>query len=236
MRTAQSALQQRNELIDLVAAATKKVQVATSQHGKTTTALDSATKSLNEARTKRDAATAAASQCDAEESVRRADLEFREDEFELVRMQERLQHVNTADDAASQASAVVSATKITEQLRTKIRNAEIRLKTDQGILNSASPKFSITALESVPITFDGEALILNAGQTRTISVNETVSATIGSAAAVCVEPETSADALKQAVADAESALATACAQAGVANAGGGRSSMGLPPRREANAG
>ena len=218
MQTAQSALQQRNELIDQVAAAAKKVQDAKSQHDKTTAALDSATGSLNEARTKRDAATVTATRCDAEESIRRADLEFREEEFELVRMQERLQHVTAADDAAAQASAVVSATKITEQLRTKIRNAEVRLKTDQGILNSASPKFSITALESVPITIDGEALTLQACETRAISVNETVSARIGSFAEVCVEPGTSADALRQAVADAESALAKACAQAGVANA------------------
>ncbi len=217
MQTAQSGLQQRNELIDQAAASEKKVQDAKSQHDQTTAALDSATGSLSEARTKRDEATAMATRCDAEESIRRADLDFREEEFELVRMQERLQHVTLADDAAAQASAVVSATKITEQLRTKIRNAEVQLKTEQGILNSASPKVSITSLESVPIAINGEALALQAGQTRALSVNETVALKIGSVAEVRVEPGTSADTLKQAVADAESALAKACAQAGVAN-------------------
>ena len=88
MQTAQSGLQQRNELIDQAAASEKKVQDAKSQHDQTTAALDSATGSLSEARTKRDEATAMATRCDAEESIRRADLEFREEEFELVRMQE----------------------------------------------------------------------------------------------------------------------------------------------------
>jgi energy-coupling factor transporter ATP-binding protein EcfA2 len=218
VQRAQGALEQRNELIDQGAVSAKKVQDAESLHDQTAAALDSATESLSEARTKRDLATATATRRDAEESIRRADLEFREEEFELVRMQERLQHVTDADDAAAQASAIVSATKITEQLRNEIRTAEVRLKTEQGILNSASPKISITSLESVPITIDGEALTLQAGQAREFPVNETVSVRIGSVAEVRVEPGTSADALKQAVADAESALAKACAQAGVANA------------------
>jgi len=218
VQRAQGALEQRNELIDQQAASEKKVQDAKSLHDQTTAALNSATESLSEARTKRDLATATATSRDAEESIRRADLEFREEEFELVRMQERLQHVTDADDAAAQASAVVSTTKITEQLRTTIRNAEVRLKTEQGILNSASPKISITSLESGPIAIDGEALTLQAGQAREFPVNETVSVRIGSVAEVRVEPGTSADALKQAVADAESALAKACARAGVANA------------------
>jgi energy-coupling factor transporter ATP-binding protein EcfA2 len=218
MQSAQSALQQRNELIELAAASEEKVQEAKSLHDQTTAALDSATDSLSEARTKRDLATATATRRDTEESIRRADLEFREEEFELVRMQERLQHVTHADNAAAQASAVVSATKITEQLRTTIRNAEVRLKTEQGILNSASPKISITPLESVPIAINGEALTLQVGQARALSVNETVSVKIGVVAEVRVEPGTSADALRQKVADAEGALAKACAQAGVADA------------------
>ena len=217
MQTAQSALQQRNELIDQVAAAAKKVQEAKSQHDKTTAALDSATGSLNEARTKRDAATATATRCDAEESIRRADWEFREEEFELVRMKERLQHVTDADDAAAQASAFVSTTKITEQLRTKIRDAEVLLKTKQGILNSASPQFSITALESVSIAIGGEPITLEPGQARMLSVKEPVSATIGRVAEVRVEPGTSADTLRQAVVDAENALAKLFAQASVAS-------------------
>jgi len=216
-QTTKSALQQRNEMINLVTASSQKVQTAKTLNAKTTLALETATGALNAARTIRDAAVATATQCDAEELIRRADQEFRDEEFELVRMGERLQHVTSADIAAATASAVVSATKITEQLRTKIRNAEVKSKTEQGILNSASPQFTITALESVEVGIDGERLSLSAGQARTIAVSEAVSARIGSLVEVRVEPGANAETLSQAAADAESALAKACAQAGVAS-------------------
>lgn len=60
MQSAKSALQLRNELIELAAASEEKVQEAKSLHDQTTAALDSATESLSEARTKRDLATATA--------------------------------------------------------------------------------------------------------------------------------------------------------------------------------
>jgi hypothetical protein len=190
---------------------------AESKHGTITAALDAATSSLDEVRSKRDAAKNVANECDSEEATRRSDLEFREEEFELIRMKERLQHVTAADSAAAEASAVVSISKITEELRTKIRNADIRLKTEQGILNAASPKLTITALESVAISVDGDPFTLDAGQVRTLALKETVSATIGRIAEIRGEPGTSSDSLKQTVADAESSLAKLCAQSGVAS-------------------
>jgi AAA domain len=217
LQAATTEQQQRTEMINLVTATSQKVETAKAQSAKTTAVLESTTTTLNKARNVRDAAVTTASQCEVEEQLRRADQELRDDEFELVRMEERLQHVTSADAAAAAASAILSATKITEQLRTKIRNAEVKLKTEQGILNSASPQFTITAFEAVDVSIDGEPLTLSAGQVRTVAVSEPVSAKIGSMVELRMEPGTNAETLSQAVTNAESALAKACAEAGVAS-------------------
>ena len=215
MQATKRALQQRNDMINLVAAASKVVQAAKTQNAKTTAALDAAATTLSTARSTRDTAIATASRCDAEERIRRADQELRDQEFELLRMVERLQHVASADTAAATASAVVSATMITDQLRTKIRNAEVKLKTEQGILNSTSPQFTITALKSVEVVINGEPLTLSPGQVRMVPVSEPVSAKIGSMVELRVEPGTNAETLSQAATNAEGALAKACGEAGV---------------------
>ena len=215
LKTAQSALRERTDLIGEVVAAGKKVQDAKSQYDRTTTDLTESSSSLNEARTVRDQAALTATRYEEEESIRRADLDFREEEFELVRMTERLQHVTTAENSAELANTLVATVKITDQLRMKIRDAEVQLKTAQGILNSASPHLSITALDSVSISFGSELLKLEPGQSRKLLVKEPFFATIGNLAEVRVGPGTSADDLKQVVTDAENALGKLCAQAGV---------------------
>jgi len=215
MQSAKSALQQRNELIGLVKAAALKVEDATAQNIRTSGALASAAESLSSAKNTRDSASVTASQRDAEERIRRADHEFRNEEFELIRMEERLEHVRKGDVAASAASAVVVASKITEKLRVSIRAAEIELKTAQGILNTASPQFTIKALKSLPVAINGKAQKFKAGEERVVPVSEPVSATIDNTVELRVEPGTSSEALRQAVSDAEGALAKACAKAGV---------------------
>ena len=132
MQSARSALQQRIELTSAVEAAAGKVGATKVQNAQTTAALDAAAAALSAARITRDSAIATAGRCDAEERARRADHGFRDEEFELVRMEERRQHVTLADAAAAAASAVVAAAKITDSLRTKIRAAEVKLKTEEG--------------------------------------------------------------------------------------------------------
>lgn len=215
LQTARNAMQTRTDLVNEVAAAGTRVQAAQSQFDKTTADLDEASARFDQAQAERDSAVSVASRLDAEERVRRADLEFREAEFELIRMTERLQHVTDADNAAAQAIEIVSSTYITEQLRTRIREAEVNLKTAQGILNTASPKLTIKALDSVSIVLGEAAVALQPGQTRTLAVEAPVFARIGSVAEVGVEPGTSADDLRRAVLDAQSALEKLCAQAGV---------------------
>jgi hypothetical protein len=217
MQAAKNAVQQRNEMISLVKAAAQNVEDATAQNARTSAALAAAAEALSSARITRDTASATASQCDAEERSRRADHQFRDEEFELVRMEERLEHVRKADAAAAAASAVVATTKTTDKLRVSIRSTEIELKTAQGILNSASPQFTIKALKSLPVAINGEPQTFNAGEVRVVPVSEPVSATIASIVELRVEPGTSAETLRQAVSDAESALARACAKAGVAS-------------------
>jgi chromosome segregation ATPase len=215
MQAAKNAVQQRNEMISLVKAAAQNVEDATAQNARTSAALAAAAEALSSARITRDAASAAASQRDAEERIRRADHEFRDEEFELVRMEERLEHVRKADASAAAASALVAATKITDKLRASIRSAEIDLRTAQGILNSASPQFTIKALKPLPVAINGDPQTFNAGEVRVVPVSEPVSVTIASIVELRVEPGTSAETLRQAVSDAERALARACARAGV---------------------
>jgi hypothetical protein len=217
LQAAKAAHRLRTEMIGQVAESFEKVETAKAHSAKTTVALESATATLNTGRIKRDAAVAAASQCEIEERLRRADLELRDEQFELVRLEERRQHVMGADAAAEAASAVLSTTRITNQRREKIRDAEIKLKTEQGILNVASPQLTITALESIEVSLGGESLKLAAGQIRSVSVSGPVSATISHMAELRVEPGTSAETLSRAVADAETALSRACAEAGVAS-------------------
>ena len=217
MQSAKSALQQRIELTSAVEAVAGKVGATKVQNAQTTAALDAAAAALSAARITRDTAIASANRCDAEERARRADHGFRDEEFELVRMEERRQHVTLADAAAAAASAVVAAAKITDSLRTKIRAAEVKLKTEEGILNSASPQFTVTALQAVEVAINGEPCSFKAGQVRVIPVSEPVTARIGNAAELRVEPGANAETLGQAVASAQSALVKACAAAGVAS-------------------
>jgi hypothetical protein len=217
MQAAKNAVQQRNEMISLVKAASLKVDNTTAQTEKTTATLAAASETLNLARVKRDAASTMASQRDAEEGTRRADHEFRDEEFELVRMEERREHVRKADTAAASASAVVAATKVTDKLRTSIRSAEIDLKTAQGILNSASPQLTIKALKSLSVAINGDPWTLKAGEERVVPVAESVSAAIANTVELRVEPGASAEVQRQSVNDAESVLAKACAKAGVAS-------------------
>lgn len=217
LQVAKNALQQRNDMINLVNSTFQKVEAAKSQNTKITDALESAAETSNTARSERDSAIATASRCEVEERIRLEDLQLRDQDFELVLMQERLQHVNAADVAATAANTIVSTAKITEHRRTIIRNAEVKLITEKGIFNSASPQFTITALEAVEVVINDEPIKLGVGQDRKISVSKAVSAKIGSMATLLVEPGTNAETLSQSVTTAESALVKACAEAGVAS-------------------
>ena len=217
MQAAKTASRQRSEMVSRVKAVAQNVEAATAKSTQSSTALATASDSLSSAKAKRDAANATAAQCDAEERLRRADHEFRVGEFELVLMEERFKHVSNADAAAAAANAVVAATKITETLRTSIRNAEVELKTAQGVLNSASPQFTIKALKSLAVVINGNSQTFKAGEARVVPVSEPISATIANTLELRVEPGTSAETLQQAVSDAETVLVRACAKAGVAN-------------------
>jgi hypothetical protein len=187
----------------------------TAQCANTNAVLAAAAQALNGARNTRDTASATANQRDAEERLRRADLEFRDEEFELVRMQERLDHIRKADASAAAAGAIVAASKITDKLRANIRAAEVDLKTQLGILSAASAQFTIKALKPFDAAVDAESLSLRAGEVRVFPVSEPVVATIAEIVELRVEPGTSAESLRQAVGDAENALTRACAKAGV---------------------
>ena len=217
MQAAKTASRQRSEMVSRVKAVAQNVEAATAKSTQSSTALATASDSLSLAKAKRDAANATAAQCDAEERLRRADHEFRVGEFELVLMEERFKHVSNADAAAAEANAVVATTKITETLRTSIRNAEVELKTAQGVLNSASPQFTIKALKSLAVVINGNSQTFKAGEARVVPVSEPISATIANTLELRVEPGTSAETLQQAVSDAETVLVRACAKAGVAN-------------------
>lgn len=217
MQAAKTALRQRSEMVSRVKTAAQNVEAATAKNTQSSAALATASDSLNSAKAKRDAANATATQCDAEERLRRADHDFRVGEFELVRMEERFKHVRNADAAAAAANAIVVATKITETLRTSIRNTEVELKTAQGVLNSASPQFTIKALKSLTVVINGDSQTFKAGEARVVPVSEPISATIANTLELRVEPGTSAETLQQAVSDTETALVKACAKAGVAN-------------------
>ena len=217
MQAAKTASRQRSEMVSRVKAVAQNVEAATAKSTQSSTALATASDSLSSAKAKRDAANATAAQCDAEERLRRADHEFRVGEFELVLMEERFKHVSNADAAAAEANAVVATTKITETLRTSIRNAEVELKTAQGVLNSASPQFTIKALKSLAVVINGNSQTFKAGEARVVPVSEPISATIANTLELRVEPGTSAETLQQAVSDAETVLVRACAKAGVAN-------------------
>lgn len=215
-QTAKSAIQRRSELVSRVAEAEEAARNAAALHDAASIKLSTATEKLNAARTTRENAQAAASRCEAEDVVRQADLKFRDDEFGLVLLEERLAHVRDADAEAATASAVVAATRITEKLRASIREAELTFKTAQGILNGASPQLTVTALRDVSVSVNGVPQALSAGETRTVAVSEAVSAQVADLAQLRIEPGNSAEALRQEVNEAATSLAKACAKAGVA--------------------
>ena len=212
-----NAIQRRHELMRTVESAARKLDETKKENDESTQAFVDATESLRIAVESRDAARTAGRQREAEEIIRRADFEFRTEAFDLVLMQERLDHVAQADAAAAVASGVMAVTKITDKLRAAIRDAEVGMKTAQGILSSASPQFTIKALKSVAVNLNGDAQTIAAGDERLLLVIEPVVVTIADSVELRVDPGASAELQRQAVSDAANVLAKACAKAGVAD-------------------
>ncbi len=217
-QNSKAAVQQRTELIARVRTSGEAARHASALQASATGAHSEAAQRLNFACSAQAAAQKIASQKEAEAVIREADLKFREGEFALVLLQERLTNVREADAAAASATAVVAASKITEKLRASIREAELALKTAQGVLNVASPQLTIRALQAISIAINGATHSLATGEQRVMAVNEVVCTTLAHLAEFRVEPGTSAQALRQAVAQAEGLLAKACAKAGVTTA------------------
>lgn len=213
--TANSAVQQRQRLIEAAQSAGMRLEETAAKDGDLAKSLADAETWLKSASSARDSAVTAADQAQKEEKLRRGDQEYRHDELELVRMEERLERIETAEAAASTASEVITATTITDQLRTSIRDGELKLGTARGILNTASPQLHIKALRPAPVVIDGKAENLDAGEERSTPVAETVTVRLGETIEIRVEPGTSAETLHQRVRDADQALKRACELAGV---------------------
>ncbi len=217
MQAAKSALERRRELVSGLSTAATGVEVATAQHARTAESVATATQSLEAARAARDAAAANADRCEGELRTRASDLELRKEEFDLVLMAERLEHVRKADADAVAASAVVEAGRITDALRTKIRDAEIELKTKQAVLNAAAPQITIHALKAQAVSLNNSHQELRAGERRDMAVTAPLSMAIADLMELRFNPGNSAENLQQAVLETEAALARACAKAGVMN-------------------
>lgn len=211
-------MEQRNQLVQAVQDAIKKVEEASANEVASAEGLASTKASLESAMRARESSRVAVNKAESDEILRRADHGFRAEEFEIVRLEERLGHVNTAEAAASAARNVIAATAITENLRALIRQSELKLETARGILNAASPQLHIKALQGVPVAINGAATMLEAGAERSMPVAESVSARIGESVEIRVEPGTSAETLRQSARDAEQALTKTCGNAGVSSA------------------
>lgn len=212
-----AALQQRAQLVETAQNARQRVAEASVKDHELTQSLARAEAQLQNALDARTHARALAEHAEQEVKARRGDQAHRKDEFELLTMQERLQRVEAAQSAARTAGDVIAGSLITDALRTRIRDAELKLGTARGILDAASPQLHVKALQRATIVVDGAEHTLDAGQTRTTPVTATVTARVGDTLEFRVEPGTSADTLTQRVRDAEEALRRACEQAGVAD-------------------
>ena len=216
-KAARGAVERRAELAASVASAISEAAGASERRARTAEELASATQALEAARTRRDAALDAAGARDAEERLRLADLNYRKEAFELVLMQERLDHVRRADADAVAAATVVATTRITEKLRAAIREAEIALKTRQAVLEAAAPRLTLRALTAHRSVIDGDDLDLAAGEVREFALAGPLTAGIAGVAELRVDPGNSAQDLREEVDVAQAALAKACAKAGVAS-------------------
>jgi hypothetical protein len=214
----QSDLSRRQELVAQTLSNLKKSEKAKLENEDAAVALEIAEQKLKLAKENHDDAIKYLSTCEDEALTRTADHNFLVETFELTRMQERLSHVNIADEDAGTANAFVASTKLTEKLRIKIRNAEVQFKTSVGILNSALPKIAVKALASMSIFVDEQKINLEPGQVKNIVLDKTINATIESVAEIIVEPGASSDELKKEAAEAEEELSRLCKEAGVASA------------------
>jgi len=213
---AKNSLQQRERLIQTAGEAVKRVDGAAAKDGELAKELTESSTGLESATKTRDGARNIADQAETDERVRRADRDYRQDELELVRMEERLGHIKAAEEAAREASDFIAATAITEKLRTEIRAAELALGAARGVLNAASPQLRIKALSHLPVVIEGKAETLGAGEERAMPVAESIAVRLGDSAEIRVEPGTSAATLREDVHKAEQTLKKGCEKAGVA--------------------
>jgi len=216
-RAANSAEEERKRLAESARGAAQRVDALAAKESASHPALERAVHHLEAAHQTRDKAREAAESAEKEEALRRKDREFRHDELELARMEERLARIRAAEKAAVEAKEVLARLRITEDLRAKIRSAEVEVKKAHAMLGTASPQVHVKALGAVDVVLDGARASLVAGEERSLPVLEAVTVRLADVVEVRVSPGTSDATLREKLEAVEKELASHCEQAGVAS-------------------
>ena len=213
---AKSAEEERQRLTESVNEASGRVDVLAAKETDSQPALERALHRLDATHEARDKAREVAERAEKEEALRRKDRDFRQDELELARMEERLERIKAAETAAAEANEVLASLPITEKLRDKIRSTDIEVKKARAVLEASSAQLHVKALRDVEVILDGAPANLKAGEERSLPVPELVIVRLPDAVEIRVSPGTSDATLREKLEAVENELASACEQAGVA--------------------
>lgn len=155
-----------------------------------------------------DAATMRQEQC-------RADRDFRGDESEVERFEDRLKFIEEAEEAKRAALEKVASTRLTEKAYKQLQDLDRAVEVAKGQLEAGGPTVHLTAGVDLKVEVDGESTQLRKGSRSELSIEHSTTIRVPDVLEVTVEPGSSTYDLNQAVEGARGELEKAFQKHGI---------------------
>lgn len=147
--------------------------------------------------------------------LRTGDLEFRRNEAELRSLSEQQGQARRLQETSVKSGASVSATKVTDVVLQKLRDASLALDLAKGQQMQKLPRVQVRAFRNLALEKNGKEASLSKGDSLDEPLAETLTLKSSGDFEIVVDPGASAADLKKRVDEAHGALSTRCAEAGV---------------------
>ncbi len=171
-------------------------------------------------------------EADALAFLRRADFDYYNNKLHLEQLAERKGRIDQARKNAAQAEEVLERNKVDARVLKTIQDAEREFLMAGAQFETGAPSVLLRGLSDCRVSIDDTETALGKGEVRTLCVADRTRLNVPGMLDIEITAGSSTEGLTRKVEEARRALATACAQAGVADSGEARESS--EQRREAS--
>jgi hypothetical protein len=224
--SAARTVSERHDLVARVAAQAAQLQVAK-------VALGDSDPDVTAARDRNDIDLATVTQtrlereaADALARLRRSDVSFLRNQLEAADLKKRRGAIQAAREAIASLQAELDKIRIDDASLSKLRAADMKLRTAQAVMGAAAPAIRLDAVVDTTVDIDGQTVALKAGMTVEKSVPSEARVTVPGLVEITVIPGTANPQLTSQLKTAEREFADLCAATGVANVADGELAVG----------